>query len=216
MSPEPTTPPRGELAPKGPKRFCFVVMPFRGEFSFLYLYLRDHLIRKHDLQVERGDHRKRTIPILEKIKKAITGADVVIGDMTGRNPNVFGELGLADVPTDVRHFEFVEYDLGHPEQLIASLDHAIHHVFFSDYQVHHDLALHLLSLFNQYVSGSYQAASAELFQSRVIREEAVRLIPKPIDSADAAEFLLPKIVEDQSSSDFRVQLTAWLKSKYGD
>lgn len=36
---------------------CFVVMPFRAELNFFYLFLRGHLNEKHGLRVERGDHK---------------------------------------------------------------------------------------------------------------------------------------------------------------
>src|SRR4051812_3521616 len=96
---------------------CFVVMPFRAELNFFYLYLRRYLQERHGLRVERGDHRILTVPILDKIREQIIEAKVLIADITGRNANVFYELGLAhafeksvilitqdedeDVPTDI-------------------------------------------------------------------------------------------------------------------
>ncbi len=71
-------------------------MPFKSELNFFYLFLREHLQNKHGLHVERGDHKILTIPLLEKIKRQIQEADVIVGDITGRNPNVFYELGIAD------------------------------------------------------------------------------------------------------------------------
>jgi nucleoside 2-deoxyribosyltransferase len=104
---------------------CFIVMPFRAELNFFYLYLRRHSHEKHGLRVERGDHQILTVPLLDKIRQQIAEARVLIADMTGRNPNVFYELGLAhalekpvilltqdaseDVPTDIRHLEFIRY-----------------------------------------------------------------------------------------------------------
>jgi nucleoside 2-deoxyribosyltransferase len=92
-------------------------MPFRPELHFFYLYIQNYLKSEHGIECERGDAKVLTIPLLEKIKKQIADADMIIADMSGRNPNVFYELGLADalgkkvvlitqdvdnVPTDVR------------------------------------------------------------------------------------------------------------------
>jgi nucleoside 2-deoxyribosyltransferase len=48
-----------------------------------------------EVTVERGDDNILTTTILEKIGKLIGQADVVIADCSGRNPNVFYELGMA-------------------------------------------------------------------------------------------------------------------------
>src|SRR5258706_14245262 len=104
-------------------RSCFVIMPFRAELNYFYLFIQRHLSERHGLHCERGDHRILTIPLLEKIRRQILDADVIVGDITGRNPNVFYELGLADAyskktilitsdpieetPTDIRHLEFI-------------------------------------------------------------------------------------------------------------
>jgi hypothetical protein len=193
-------------------RSCFVVMPFLPEFNFFYLYLQYHLRERHGLHVERGDHKKLTIPILEKIKQSINEADVVIGDMTGRNPNVFYELGLADalskpvilltqdevrdVPTDVRHFEIIKYELSNPQRLLSDIDNAIHHLLFAGYKAHYDLAMRLLTEFNQAMGVTYGAATVEEFQTRVIREAMTQPLPAPDDSVTTAEFLLLKIIND--------------------
>jgi len=39
---------------------CFVVMPFRAELNYFYLYVQKHLTEKHGLRVERGDHHVLT------------------------------------------------------------------------------------------------------------------------------------------------------------
>jgi hypothetical protein len=52
-------------------RNCFVIMPFRAELNYFYLYLQQYLQNKHGLHVERGDHRILTKPILEKVRDQI-------------------------------------------------------------------------------------------------------------------------------------------------
>lgn len=63
--------------------------------------------------------------VVHDIWSAICGAKLIIGDCTGRNPNVFYELGIAhtlgkpivlttqhshDVPFDVSHVRYLQYD----------------------------------------------------------------------------------------------------------
>ena len=65
--------------------------------------------------------------VIEEIWERICAAQFLIADMTGRNPNVFYEIGLAhalgkhviilaqsevDVPFDLRHRRVILYDLG--------------------------------------------------------------------------------------------------------
>jgi hypothetical protein len=40
-------------------KFCFVVMPFRPELNFFYLFIDRYLSEKHGIHVERGN---ATIP----------------------------------------------------------------------------------------------------------------------------------------------------------
>jgi hypothetical protein len=64
--------------------------------------------------------------ILEKIAKSIKKSSLIIADLSGRNPNVFYELGLAhsfekkvilitqseeDIPSDLKAFEYYKYDI---------------------------------------------------------------------------------------------------------
>ena len=80
----------------GAGKTCFVVMPFKPEFRFFYLYLSAHLKEEYDLDIERGDDRIESRPIAHKVRRQIREADLILGDVTGANPNVLYELGLAD------------------------------------------------------------------------------------------------------------------------
>jgi len=75
---------------------CFVIMPFRPELHYMYLYLKYHVEKNFpDALCQRGDDEILTVPLLDKINSLIQRADVVVADCTGRNPNVFYELGIA-------------------------------------------------------------------------------------------------------------------------
>jgi hypothetical protein len=210
--------------------YCFFIMPFRPELNFLYLYLRNHLQEKHGLRVERGDHKILTIPILEKIRGQIIEAKVVIADISGRNPNVFYELGLAhafekpvvlmtrdsveEVPTDVRHFEFIQYDLAQDEQLLSQLDNAIHNVFVERYKVLYDFAEGLLKEFNGATGSDYRAADLEEFQARVIQGERVQGLPDPGNAFLMADFLLPRVIRDVADGATMRKITTWLNERF--
>ena len=74
---------------------CFVAMPFLPEFNYFYLCLQKYLGEHHQLQVERGDHRILTKPLIDKVREQIRGAHILIADISGANPNVLYEVGLA-------------------------------------------------------------------------------------------------------------------------
>ena len=113
---------------------------------------------------ERGDRQILTKPLLEKIRDQILAADVIIGDITGRNPNVFYELGLADAygkpvilmtqdpptdaPADVRHLEYIVYDMSKHDELLKKIDSAIQNVFVERYGVFYNRPCELLKDFN--------------------------------------------------------------------
>lgn len=78
-----------------PQRVCFVIMPFRPELNFFFLYLQHHLEEVHGLRVRRGDTSVLTKTLMEKIESEIQDADLIIGDISHPNPNVFYELGIA-------------------------------------------------------------------------------------------------------------------------
>lgn len=103
---------------------CFVLMPFAKEFDLVYDTIEGALrglmvcTRADDLRL--GNH------ILERILLGIATAELIIADLSGRNPNVFYELALAhtrtkdvllitqdidDVPFDLRALFSHEYSV---------------------------------------------------------------------------------------------------------
>lgn len=190
------------------KSFCFVVMPFMPELNFFYL--RKHLEENHQLRVERGDHRILTIPLLEKIRIQIREADVIIADITGRNPNVFYELGLAhaqdkpvilitqdsiqEIPSDIRHFEFIKYDLEKEREIIINIDNAINNLFVKRYQQLYEKACELLRRYNHETGSSLDAATIGEFTARIKQVESTQEIPDRENTFIFADFILPKIL----------------------
>ncbi len=209
--------------PKPPS--CFVIMPFRDDLNYFYLYLRDYLKNHHHLHCERGDHRVLTIPLLEKIKIGLQEADVIIADITGRNPNVFYELGLSDaydkrvvlitqdqaqdVPSDIRHLEFIRYNLGQHVEFLSRLDNALHHVFVERYEAFFNQAIALLQEFNSQSQSHCTAASMEEFQALVVKAEITQQIPE--DTLQLRGFLLPKIIRENTDIEVMRRISEWIQ-----
>lgn len=107
-----------------PKTFCFVLMPFTEAFGDVYLLGIKEACTNAGAYCERVDEQIFDERILDRIYNQIAKADLVIADMTGRNPNVFYEVGYAhalgkltilltqnadDIPFDLKHFPHIIY-----------------------------------------------------------------------------------------------------------
>jgi len=207
---------------------CFVVMPFRPELNYFFLYIQKYLSDKHGLRIERGDHRVLTKALMDKIRDQIIEADVLIADITSSNPNVFYEIGLAhafgkpvifltqdapsSVPVDVRQFEFIQYDLQRHEEFLGKLDNAIQNVFAGKYHALYNTALELLQRFNLSTGSSYAAAPLEEFQARVMRGEQIQEIPAIDEKERLAEFLLPKILRETTDILIMKRVMEWIST----
>ena len=105
---------------------AFVLSPFAEPFDTIY---DDHLKPSVEsiggLRCLRADDIYDNRPIMEDIWKSINEARIIISDLTGKNPNVFYETGIAhtigkevilitqsmaDVPFDLRHLRCIVYE----------------------------------------------------------------------------------------------------------
>ena len=194
------------------RKYCFVAMPFMPELKSFFLYLQQYLEKNYGLFVERGDASVLTRPIIDKIMEQLLRADLVIGDITGGNPNVFYEPGMAhasgkpivfltqespeNAPVDVRQFEFIHYNLSRHEDLLSRLDNAVQNVFGARYETLFEKAREFLRRFNADTGMQRQARTAEEFQTVVMRGERTAGIPSVEEDDRLAQFLLPKIIAD--------------------
>jgi nucleoside 2-deoxyribosyltransferase len=104
--------------------FAFVLMPFDKQFDDAYRLGIKETARTLGILAERVDEQIYREGILERIYRQIDIADVIIADMTGKNPNVFYEVGYAhakgklcllltaeadDIPFDLKHRRHVVY-----------------------------------------------------------------------------------------------------------
>jgi hypothetical protein len=100
------------------RQLVFVLMPFAAEFEEIYATCIKPTLEKRIARCLRADEIFHNRPIVEIIWKNINEALLVVADLTGRNPNVFYEVGMAhtlgkevvlvtqdlnDVPFDLRH-----------------------------------------------------------------------------------------------------------------
>ena len=118
---------------------CFVMMPFGHWFDLYYKELFIPAIKDAGMEPFRADELFSTGTVIEQIWEQIQKSKILLADLTGKNANVFYELGLAhaarkpvvflsgnleDVPFDLRHLRVIVYDIHDPfwgEKLKASL-----------------------------------------------------------------------------------------------
>ncbi|HUT33429.1 MAG TPA: Hsp70 family protein [Planctomycetota bacterium] len=112
----------GTFAPD--PNLCFVLMPFTKGMQPVYDHHIKPVIEGEELTCLRADEIAGTRVITRDIWEHINRARLVVADLTGRNPNVFYELGLAhaigkdvvlltqsmeDVPFDLKALRCIEY-----------------------------------------------------------------------------------------------------------
>jgi hypothetical protein len=105
-----------------PKPFVFVLMPFSKEFEEVYGLGIKAASTDSWAFCERVDEQIFDGTILQRIYNQISKADIIVSDMTGKNPNVFYETGYAhaldkqvilltqdaeDIPFDLKIFPHI-------------------------------------------------------------------------------------------------------------
>lgn len=108
-----------------PAKFCFVLMPFREPFDSYYKMVYVPAIKAAGLDPKRADEIFKAGPVTKDIWEHVVGSKILVAELTGRNPNVFYELGLAhavgrpvvlvtqdleDVPFDLQHLRILQYN----------------------------------------------------------------------------------------------------------
>lgn len=109
---------------------CFVMMPFGEWFDRYYQDIYAPAIKEAGFEPIRADELFTTGSVVEQIWEQIEKAKLLLADLSGKNPNVFYELGLShaarkpviftagavdDVPFDLRHLRVITYDVREPE-----------------------------------------------------------------------------------------------------
>jgi len=109
---------------------CFVMMPFGEWFNRYYQDIYIPAIKEAGFEPVRADELFTTGTVVEQIWEQINKATVLLADLSGKNANVFYELGLAHaackpviftasdiehVPFDLRHLRVIVYDVREPD-----------------------------------------------------------------------------------------------------
>jgi hypothetical protein len=109
---------------------CFVMMPFGSWFDRYYKEIYVPAIKDAGLEPVRADELFTTGSVVEQIWEQIEKSKLLLADLSGKNANVFYEMGLAhaaskpvvftssdvaDVPFDLRHLRVIIYDIREPE-----------------------------------------------------------------------------------------------------
>jgi len=76
------------------RKVCFMIMPFTSALKPVYQVVSQTL-REEGWTVLRADEIVRPRRITDAILQATLMSDLIVADLTGSNPNVFYELGLA-------------------------------------------------------------------------------------------------------------------------
>jgi len=108
-----------------PKPFALVLIPFKDEFKDIYEIGIREACEKAGVYCERIDEQIYGGTILDRIYNQIAKADIIISDMSDRNPNVFYETGYThalgkqviiatrkaeDIPFDLMNYPHVVYE----------------------------------------------------------------------------------------------------------
>lgn len=99
------------------------MMPFHPNFDAVYTTLQ-HAAQAVGLRCRRADDIWENPAVIQDVVSLIDRSSIVVCDCTGRNPNVFYEVGIAhtlgrevilitqdeaDIPFDLRHLRYVHY-----------------------------------------------------------------------------------------------------------
>lgn len=123
------------------QRAAFVVMPFKKELYDVYYFGIRLPLEREGYIVERVDEIQFLGGVMDKIVASIKNADLIVGEITDQNPNVYYEIGFAhalgksvilltrsieNVPFDLRGLRLLTYETIHElvprlQALISSL-----------------------------------------------------------------------------------------------
>ena len=122
------------IRPEGSRRPAFLAISYAPEFDPVKQAVQDTgWLAGFDCAVT-GNLASPGI-VMDQVWQGIRGSDAVVADITGKNPNVFYEIGLAhalgkevilltqeaDAPFDIRSSRLIRYSLGDLATLKANL-----------------------------------------------------------------------------------------------
>lgn len=146
----------------------FMIMPFSDSTcKKAYKICIKPVCDEYNLEIRRADEIFTTNPVYDDIVKEIQEASIIIVDISGKNPNVFYELGMAhtlkqshtiiitqqqykETPFDIAHFRALHYEnsIEGAEKLKNQLRRTLEHLlkdYKTLYQEEYDLVAEVLS-----------------------------------------------------------------------
>ena len=216
-----------------PKR-CFFIMPFAPGHRYFYLYVKQHIETRHDFECHRVDDVPHfTQAIIDQIQDEIRDADIIIADVSGGNPNVFYELGLAHaldkfvllvtqddydkLPFDIEGLRVLSYR--NAENFLTELDQILIARFSPQHygalyaqaqdlfeRVRADLRLDITLIpRDRFISTLQDLEHRRLWSYTDVQDNASKL----------ADFLLSLVIEERHVPEIRQQVDEWLLDHYG-
>lgn len=181
--------------------FVFVIMPFDQIFNDIYELGIKSACLAAGATCERVDEQMFLENILERIYNQISRADIVVAEMTGRNPNVFYEAGYAhglgkpvilltksadDIPFDLRHYPHIVYNesiITLKDQLERKIRWCIDHPadLVKAGRIDHELKRMSQHITNYLQANNYTKMSFERIRERINEEYSDQLILTLID-----------------------------------
>ncbi|MCP5051189.1 MAG: hypothetical protein GY940_28750 [bacterium] len=143
------------------KNLCFVLMPFRSKLDPVYKVIREVVVSGHSLLCVRSDDIYSTGIVIKEVWDNICMAQIVIADATGRNVNVFYEMGLAhalnktliimaqsmkDIPFDLQHRRVLIYSPTKLQELSVKLSAIIGNVKWKPPQINQWISTNKIEL----------------------------------------------------------------------
>lgn len=103
--------------------YVFIIMPFAKKFNDIYLYGITGAVKDAGMVCKRLDEIQFTGDVIKRIEEQIHRADIIVADITGNNPNVLYELGIAHtlgkpVALLVQRASQIPFDLGRENHVI--------------------------------------------------------------------------------------------------
>jgi hypothetical protein len=203
---------------RGKEDKCFVISPFGGWHDDYYAEIFCPSIKAAGLEPARADDLFRSSNIVHDIWHLVSTSRVLLADLTGKNPNVFYELGLAhaarkpvllltqtleDVPFDLQSLRIITYDVEHPSWgrvLMENIKHGLQETLESPERS--VLPTFLLETPDDKPRVSPEKAQMIRLEQQVdsmraeLRETGVRSRRAPRISADEARALLVHLLEE--------------------
>ncbi|HEV2342335.1 MAG TPA: hypothetical protein VGS15_11100 [Candidatus Acidoferrales bacterium] len=189
-------------------KVCFIISPFGDWNDRYYTDIYCPAVEAAGLDPHRADDLYRPSAIVHDIWEYVKSSRVMLADLTGKNPNVFYELGLAhalakpvvlvtqsidDVPFDLRALRVIEYDVEDPEWgvvLKSKIEQAIREVLDSPQVAVLPTFLHAQRAKKQPSISPAEKRLLELEQRvELLSSRARATAPRPIAPGQALELM---------------------------